>query len=56
MPSAGTVRRSHRAEGDRCTFDALLDELGLDTPPLRHLATIVRGADASSTCADDATA
>lgn len=34
---------SHR--GDRCTFDVLLDELGLDTEPLRHLATIVRGAD-----------
>lgn len=34
---------SHR--GDRCTFDTLLDELGLDTKPLRHLATIVRGAD-----------
>jgi rhodanese-related sulfurtransferase len=34
---------SHR--GERCTFDTMLDELGLDTPPLRHLATIVRGAD-----------
>ena len=34
---------SHR--GDLCTFDTLVDELGLDTPPLRRLATIVRGAD-----------
>ncbi|MDX2205124.1 MAG: chromate resistance protein [Hyphomicrobiaceae bacterium] len=34
---------SHR--GDRCTFDTLLDELGLDTKPLRQLAAIVRGAD-----------
>lgn len=34
---------SHR--GERCTFDTMLDELGLDTKPLRHLATIVRGAD-----------
>lgn len=34
---------SHR--GAACTFDIMLDELGLDTKPLRHLATIVRGAD-----------
>lgn len=34
---------SHR--GDRCTFDTMLDELGLDIPALRRLATIVRGAD-----------
>jgi rhodanese-related sulfurtransferase len=34
---------SHR--GDRCTFDTMLDEFGLDTKPLRHLADIVRGAD-----------
>lgn len=34
---------SHR--GGRCTFDTMLDELGLDTKPLRHLADIVRGAD-----------
>jgi rhodanese-related sulfurtransferase len=34
---------SHR--GERCTFDTMLDEFGLDTEPLRHLATIVRGAD-----------
>ena len=34
---------SHR--GDRCSFDTMLDEFGLDIPPLRELATIVRGAD-----------
>jgi rhodanese-related sulfurtransferase len=34
---------SHR--GDNCTFDTMLDEFGLDTEPLRHLAAIVRGAD-----------
>jgi rhodanese-related sulfurtransferase len=34
---------SHR--GERCTFDTMLDEFGLEVPPLRHLADIVRGAD-----------
>jgi len=34
---------SHR--GDLCSFDVLLDEFGLDLPPLRRLALIVRGAD-----------
>src|ERR1700722_17219945 len=34
---------SHR--GDRCTFDTMVDELGLQTPPLAKLATLVRGAD-----------
>lgn len=34
---------SHREEN--CTFDAMLEELGLRTPPLDRLATIVRGAD-----------
>jgi rhodanese-related sulfurtransferase len=34
---------SHR--GDRCTFDTLIDELGLATKPLARLAAIVRGAD-----------
>ena len=34
---------SHR--GERCTFDTMLDELGLEVPALRHLALIVRGAD-----------
>lgn len=34
---------SHR--GDACTFDAMLDEFGLHTPPLDRLAAIVRAAD-----------
>ena len=34
---------SHR--GDTCTFDTMVEELGLSTPPLLRLATIVRGAD-----------
>lgn len=34
---------SHRGEG--CTFDTMLEEFGLDTPALRQLARIVRGAD-----------
>lgn len=37
------VRFSHR--GERCTFDTLLDEFGLDDPPLRRLSVIIRGAD-----------
>jgi rhodanese-related sulfurtransferase len=34
---------SHR--GELCTFDVMLDELGLRTEPLDRLAAIVRGAD-----------
>jgi rhodanese-related sulfurtransferase len=34
---------SHR--GECCTFDTILDELGLQTPPLTKLAAIVRAAD-----------
>jgi rhodanese-related sulfurtransferase len=34
---------SHR--GDRCTFDTMLDELGLQIEPLEKLAAMVRGAD-----------
>jgi len=34
---------SHR--GEACTFDVMLDEFGLDIPPLHRLAPIVRGAD-----------
>ncbi len=34
---------SHR--GDTCTFDTMLKEWGLETPPLLRLAQIVRGAD-----------
>jgi rhodanese-related sulfurtransferase len=31
--------------GDLCTFDAMVEEFGLATDPLLHLAAIVRGAD-----------
>jgi rhodanese-related sulfurtransferase len=34
---------SHR--GERCTFDVMIEELGLAAPPLQRLATIVRAAD-----------
>jgi rhodanese-related sulfurtransferase len=34
---------SHR--GPRCTFDVMVEEFGLATEPLTHLASIVRGAD-----------
>jgi rhodanese-related sulfurtransferase len=34
---------SHR--GELCTFDVMIEELGLATDPLRRLAAIVRGAD-----------
>jgi rhodanese-related sulfurtransferase len=34
---------SHR--GERCTFDVMVEEFALDTPPLLRLATIVRAAD-----------
>jgi hypothetical protein len=37
------VSWSHR--GERCTFDTILEELGLQTPPLTKLAAIVRAAD-----------
>jgi hypothetical protein len=34
---------SHR--GELCTFDVMIEELGLATGPLLRLATVVRGAD-----------
>ncbi len=34
---------THR--GERCSFDVMVEEFGLITPPLLHLARIVRGAD-----------
>lgn len=36
---------SHR--GELCTFDVMIEEFGLKSAPLLHLATIVRGADTS---------
>lgn len=37
------VHYSHR--GERCSFDTMLDEFGVEDRALRHLADIVRGAD-----------
>lgn len=37
------VTFSHR--GDRCTFDALLDDFQLHTEPLDRMSTVIRGAD-----------
>jgi len=37
------VHWSHR--GELCTFDVMVQEFGLSTPPLERLATIVRAAD-----------
>jgi rhodanese-related sulfurtransferase len=34
---------SHR--GERCTFDVMIEEFGLVTPPMLRLANMVRGAD-----------
>jgi rhodanese-related sulfurtransferase len=34
---------SHR--GETCTFDTMIEEFGLKSEPLVHLATIIRGAD-----------
>jgi rhodanese-related sulfurtransferase len=34
---------SHR--GEFCTFDVMVQEFGLSTPPIEHLATMVRAAD-----------
>jgi rhodanese-related sulfurtransferase len=34
-------------EGERCSFDTILRIYAIDSPPLNHLATIVRGADTS---------
>lgn len=40
------VQFSHRGDqGERCSFDAMLDDFGLEEPALRDLAVIVRGAD-----------
>lgn len=40
------VRFSHRGtHGERCSFDSLIDDFGLDDPILADLAAIVRGAD-----------
>ncbi|MBI5627485.1 MAG: chromate resistance protein [Candidatus Rokubacteria bacterium] len=40
------VRLGH--QGDRCSFDAFLDEYKLEDPALQALALIVRGADTNA--------
>ncbi len=45
-PRLAKVKLNHR--GDRCTFDAILDDYGLDDVGLRGLARIVRSADIKS--------
>ncbi len=40
VPGVGLTHR-----GERCSFDAFIDDFGLDDPGLAVLATIVRGAD-----------
>ncbi len=40
------VEWSHR--GDKCTFDTMLEEFGLETDALKRLAVIIRGADTNS--------
>ncbi len=37
---------SHR--GDKCTFDTMLEEFGLNTSALQRLATVIRGADTNA--------
>jgi rhodanese-related sulfurtransferase len=34
-----------RHRGDCCSFDTMIEEFALETPPLQHLATIIRAAD-----------
>jgi rhodanese-related sulfurtransferase len=41
----GDIRWSHR--GELCTFDVMVEEFDISSPPLQRLATIVRGADTS---------
>jgi hypothetical protein len=42
-PRLADVKLNHR--GDHCTFDAILDDYGIDDVALRRLALIVRAAD-----------
>ena len=50
QPQAGELRfdmfeAEFTHEGDRCTFEVLVDRFGLDDPGLRHLAEIVHDID-----------
>src|SRR5438477_5124451 len=42
-PRLSEVKLNHR--GDRCTFEALIEDFALDDPSLQRLALIVRAAD-----------
>jgi hypothetical protein len=42
-PKLDAVKLNHR--GERCTFEAIIDDYGLDVPGLCRLALIVRAAD-----------
>jgi rhodanese-related sulfurtransferase len=46
------VTFTHQA--GRCTFDAMLDHFGLDTPTLRKMADIIRAADTDDTSIPEA--
>jgi hypothetical protein len=45
-PRIPQIKLNHR--GERCTFDAILEDYHLDDPALNHLARIVRSADITS--------
>jgi hypothetical protein len=42
-PRLAAVKLNHR--GGRCSFEAILEDCGLDDPALHHLGLIVRAAD-----------
>lgn len=45
-PRIPEIKLNHR--GERCTFDAIVDDFNLQDPALRKLASIVRAADVQS--------
>lgn len=45
-PRISQIKLNHR--GERCTFEAILEDYGLEDPALNRLALIVRSADISS--------
>src|SRR5215472_3884979 len=42
-PRISEIKLNHR--GERCTFEAIIEDYNLDDPALRRLALIVRSAD-----------
>jgi hypothetical protein len=42
-PRIKEIKLNHR--GERCTFEAIIEDYKIDDPALRHLALIVRAAD-----------